>query len=114
MKLGVKTEIAAGSPRVFLVCLGALDKLMALHHRHQLLLLTNAMCPRIRGRTVDFSALTRMAVRAKVAAGESRTQVHHGVTTGRQAVLSFRMLTRRFGEGSECKNDVCREVALHA
>merc|ERR1712217_653675 len=54
MKMGVATEVAAGSPQRCRVCLGALTKLMAVRHRHQLLLATNAMCLRIRGRIVDI------------------------------------------------------------
>merc|ERR1712217_187142 len=114
MKMGVATEVAAGSPQRCRVCLGALTKLMAVCPRHQLLLATNAMCLRIRGRIVDISALTRMAVRATVSVGESRAQVHHGATIVRQVPLSFRMLARRLkvlsAGGMSAERSLCMDM----
>merc|ERR1740120_150051 len=115
MKMGVATGVAAGSPRGCRVCHGALTKLMAVHHRHHLLLPTNAMCLRIRGRIADISALTRMAVRGTVAAGGSRAQVHHGATMVRQVPLSFRMLTRRVAKvlsagGMSAERSLCMHM----
>merc|ERR1719330_2104218 len=112
MKLGVSPKIAAGSPRVCRVCLGASTKEMAVHH---LLLRTSATCLSIRGRIVDTTALTRMAVRAKAAAGGSRAQVHHGATIVRQALPSFRMLTRRLARvlsagGMSAERSLCMDM----